>query len=84
MRICAYMHMCVGGGWGGVWGYVCVCMQAFVCMPALAHGMTVSQGYWGTGKRGKRELKNEEMAKKKMRRNKNKLKKYAQSIRTIT
>ena len=73
MRICACMHMCVCVGeyrgyvcvCGEYWGYVCVCMQAFVCMPALAHGMAVSQGYWGTGKRGKRELKNEEMVKKK-------------------
>lgn len=72
-NMCVHAYVC--RGWvGGVWGYVCVCMQAFVCMPALAHGMTVSQGYWGTGKRGKRELKNEEMAKKEMRRNKNKLK----------
>lgn len=54
MRICAYMHMCVGGGWGGVWGYVCVCMQAFVCMPALAHDMTFSGilGYWEKRKKG--------------------------------
>lgn len=59
-NMCVHTYMCVCVGEGGSMG-VCVCVHASVCVHACTctwHGC-VSQGYWGSGKRGKRELTNE-------------------------